>query len=82
MLTQAIMMTGSDLCSSSKSWDAQYRTTEIIYEEFYEQVPQYFVDETMFCKLKTVDRCNSSNSLTSWLQKYFASFEKEGLKQS
>ena len=42
MLAQAIMMTGSDLSSSSKSWEAQYQTTAIIYEEFYEQVPQYF----------------------------------------
>ena len=38
MLAQAIMMTGSDLSSSSKSWEAQYQTTAIIYEEFYEQV--------------------------------------------
>ena len=31
-------MTGSDLCSASKPWDAQEQTAEIIYAEFYEQV--------------------------------------------
>ena len=31
-------MTGSDLNSSSKSWDSQEATTSIIYQEFYEQV--------------------------------------------
>ncbi len=38
MLAQAICMTGSDLCSSAKDWEAQISTTSIIYEEFYEQV--------------------------------------------
>ena len=36
-------MTGSDLNSSSKSWDDQENTTAIIYEEFYEQVPDIFM---------------------------------------
>ncbi len=31
-------MTGSDLCSASKGWDAQEATADIIYAEFYEQV--------------------------------------------
>ena len=38
MLAQAMCMTGSDLCSSSKSWDHQLSTTCVIYQEFYEQV--------------------------------------------
>ena len=40
---QAMCMTGSDLNSSSKSWDDQENTTAIIYEEFYEQVPDIFM---------------------------------------
>ena len=38
MLVQSLSMTGSDLCSASKPWDAQEQTAEIIYAEFYEQV--------------------------------------------
>ena len=53
MLTQAIMMTGSDLCSSSKCWDAQYGTTSIIYQEFYEQVKPNFRNRIIFCQLRT-----------------------------
>ena len=32
------MMTGSDLCSSTKLWQAQEITSQVIYSEFYEQV--------------------------------------------
>ena len=53
MLAQAIMMTGSDLCSSSKSWDSQYNTTAVIYEEFYEQVPHIFFVETCFLDFRS-----------------------------
>ena len=38
LLSQAIMMTGSDLCSSTKLWQAQEITSQVIYSEFYEQV--------------------------------------------
>lgn len=38
MLVQSLSMTGSDLCSASKPWDAQESTAEVIYQEFYEQV--------------------------------------------
>ena len=41
MLAQAVIMTGSDLCSSSKSWECQLRTSDVIYEEFHEQVPSF-----------------------------------------
>ena len=34
----ALCMTGSDLNSSSKPWNVQYRTAEIVYAEFHEQV--------------------------------------------
>ena len=30
-------MTGSDLCASSKPWDVQLQTVNVIYEEFYRQ---------------------------------------------
>ena len=40
MLVQALAMTGSDLCSAAKPWDAQIQTAEIIYAEFHEQVNQ------------------------------------------
>ena len=35
-------MTGSDLNSSSKPWDVQWRTAQIVYAEFHEQV-EYFL---------------------------------------
>ena len=38
LLSQAIAMTGSDLCSISKEWDSQVDTAYVIYNEFYEQV--------------------------------------------
>ena len=38
MMVQALSMTGSDLCTASKCWDAQEQTSDIIYAEFYEQV--------------------------------------------
>ncbi len=38
MLVQSISMTGSDLVSSAKPWDAQVSTATVIYDEFYEQV--------------------------------------------
>ncbi|XP_059351939.1 probable 3',5'-cyclic phosphodiesterase pde-5 isoform X2 [Daphnia carinata] len=37
LLVQAIAMTGSDLCASSKPWDVQSETVKVIFEEFYEQ---------------------------------------------
>ena len=41
LLAQAIMMTGSDLCSSTKLWEAQELTSQVIYREFYDQVTFY-----------------------------------------
>ena len=38
MLAMALCMTGSDLNSSSKPWEVQYRTSKIVYAEFHEQV--------------------------------------------
>ena len=38
LLSQAIAMTGSDLCSISKEWDSQVDTAYVIYNEFYGQV--------------------------------------------
>lgn len=37
LLVQAIAMTGSDLCASSKPWDVQAETVRVIFEEFYDQ---------------------------------------------
>lgn len=37
MLAMALCMTGSDLNSSSKPWEVQYRTSKIVYAEFHEQ---------------------------------------------
>jgi len=31
-------MTGSDLNSSAKPWSIQERTTQVVYQEFHEQV--------------------------------------------
>lgn len=36
-LLQAIAMTGSDLCASSKPWEVQAETVRVIFEEFYDQ---------------------------------------------
>ncbi len=38
LLVEAVAMTGSDLCASSKPWDLQMQTVATIYEEFYKQV--------------------------------------------
>ena len=38
MLAMALCMTGSDLNSSSKPWEVQFRTSKIVYAEFHEQV--------------------------------------------
>ena len=40
MLAMALCMTGSDLNSSSKPWEVQFRTSKIVYAEFHEQVSQ------------------------------------------
>lgn len=37
MIVEALVMTASDLCSSSKPWDLQLATVTVIYEEFYSQ---------------------------------------------
>jgi cAMP and cAMP-inhibited cGMP 3',5'-cyclic phosphodiesterase 10 len=37
MLIESVMMTASDLCSSSKPWELQLATVTVIYEEFYRQ---------------------------------------------
>ena len=37
LLLQTMVMTGSDLCASSKPWDQQLKTVSVIYEEFYVQ---------------------------------------------
>ena len=36
-LVQTMMMTGSDLCSSTKPWSLQLVTLDDIYEEFHAQ---------------------------------------------
>ena len=38
LLVQSICLTGSDLNSSSKPWDIQVKTTQVVYEEFHDQV--------------------------------------------
>jgi len=38
LLGQALAMTGADLNSATKLWEVQYRTAQIIYAEFHEQV--------------------------------------------
>ena len=38
LLVQAMCMTGSDLNASSKPWYIQEKTSEIVYEEFHDQV--------------------------------------------
>ena len=38
LLAQSICLTGSDLNSSSKPWDIQVKTTQVVYEEFHDQV--------------------------------------------
>ena len=43
---QALIMTGSDLSSSSKSWDVQDQTTKVVYEEFHEQVLIFILTDT------------------------------------
>ena len=37
LLLQTMIMTGSDLCSSVKSWQNQFNTVQDIYNEFYMQ---------------------------------------------
>ena len=37
LLVQAVLMTGSDLCASSKPWELQLQTVDAIYAEFYHQ---------------------------------------------
>ncbi|XP_067935026.1 probable 3',5'-cyclic phosphodiesterase pde-5 isoform X2 [Watersipora subatra] len=34
---QAVMMTGADLCASTKPWEQQRETVHVIFEEFYSQ---------------------------------------------
>jgi len=36
-LVQAIAMTAADLCASSKPWEIQLETVNVIFLEFYEQ---------------------------------------------
>ena len=38
LLAQSICLTGSDLNSSSKPWNVQVKTTQVVYEEFHDQV--------------------------------------------
>ena len=45
-------MTGSDLNSSSKSWEDQEKTTAVIYEEFYEQVHFFMANNVLYLVLK------------------------------
>ena len=37
LLLEAMIMTGADLCASSKVWDQQLQTVDLIYEEFHAQ---------------------------------------------
>lgn len=37
LLVQAISMTASDLSASTKPWDVQTQTVNVIFEEFYQQ---------------------------------------------
>ena len=36
-MVQSVLMTGADLCSSTKPWDMQLMTLNDIYNEFYTQ---------------------------------------------
>ncbi|KAB0792388.1 hypothetical protein PPYR_14347 [Photinus pyralis] len=37
MMVQALSMTASDLCASTKPWDVQLKIVHVIFEEFYDQ---------------------------------------------
>ncbi|CAG0893464.1 unnamed protein product [Darwinula stevensoni] len=37
LLVEAIAMTACDLCAACKHWDVQYKTSQVIFEEFYQQ---------------------------------------------
>ena len=63
-------MTGSDLNSSSKSWDDQENTTAIIYEEFYEQVPDIFMaNNVLYLVLKNMVFDNHRKCLIQYYKK-------------
>ena len=38
LLLEALCLTGADLCSAWKPWEAHYRTAADIYAEFHDQV--------------------------------------------
>jgi hypothetical protein len=40
LLAQAMCLTGSDLNSSAKPWDIQYKVSKNVYTEFHDQVWQ------------------------------------------
>ena len=46
LLAQSICLTGSDLNSSSKPWNVQVKTTQVVYEEFHDQVNKYLKEFT------------------------------------
>ena len=69
-------MTGSDLNSSSKSWDDQENTTAIIYEEFYEQVPDIFMaNNVLYLVLKNMVCDNHRKCLIRFYKKFCVIFK-------
>ena len=45
-LAMSLCMTGSDLNSSSKPWQTQYSTSQLVYAEFHEQVSPHSTPST------------------------------------
>ena len=66
-------MTGSDLNSSAKPWDTQFRTSKVVYAEFHEQVYIYiytnkylvlYRHESTFCPFLVFSHFSKFSSLT------------------
>ena len=38
LLSEALVLTGADICSAVKPWDVQYPTTMDIFSEYHDQV--------------------------------------------
>ena len=41
LLSEALVLTGADICSAVKPWDVQYPTTMDIFSEYHDQVMTY-----------------------------------------
>ena len=66
MLAMALCMTGSDLNSSSKPWEVQFRTSKIVYAEFHEQVIYRVFSLHSYEKKIHSGRCGKG----SWMETY------------